>query len=49
MREGTEDDPLTDDERGHYIIDEKNRSIELTDDGYAVVENHLEELGLLAI
>ncbi len=47
LREGTEDEPLTIDEKGHYIIDEKNRSIELTDDGYVVIENHLEELGLL--
>ena len=46
-KEGTEDEPLSADEKGHYIIDEKNRSIELTDDGYVVVENHLEELGLL--
>tara|TARA_Y100000996_G_scaffold175274_1_gene136350 strand:- start:1265 stop:3982 length:2718 start_codon:yes stop_codon:yes gene_type:complete len=47
LREGTEDEPLTEDEIGHYIIDEKNRSIELTDNGYMVVERHLEELGLL--
>jgi preprotein translocase subunit SecA len=47
LREGTEDEPLTEDEVGHYIIDEKNRSIELTDDGYMIVERHLEELGLL--
>ena len=47
LREGTEDEPLTEDEIGHYLIDEKNRSIELTDDGYMVVERHLEELGLL--
>ena len=40
-REGTEDDPLQDDERGHYLIDEKNRSIELTDDGYIIVEELL--------
>ena len=46
-REGKEEEPLRDDERGHYLIDEKNRSIELTDDGYMVVERHLEELGLL--
>ena len=46
-REGTEEEPLVDDERGHYIIDEKNRSIELTDDGYVEVERHLEKLGLL--
>ena len=47
LREGTEDEPLTEDEKGHYIIDEKNRSIELTDDGYMVIERHLEDLGLL--
>tara|TARA_B100001121_G_scaffold308990_1_gene334479 strand:- start:1274 stop:3991 length:2718 start_codon:yes stop_codon:yes gene_type:complete len=47
LREGTEEEPLKAEERGHYIIDEKNRSIELTDDGYVVVENYLEELGLL--
>ena len=47
LREGTEEEPLVDDERGHYIIDEKNRSIELTDDGYIEVERHLEKLGLL--
>jgi len=47
LREGTEDEPLEEDEKGHYIIDEKNRSIELTDDGYMVVEGYLEELGLL--
>src|SRR6056300_431525 len=47
LREATEDEPLNDDEKGHYIIDEKNRSIELTDDGYIVVERYLEELGLL--
>ena len=47
LREGNEDDPLSEDEKGHYLIDEKNRTIELTDDGYIVVENRLEELGLL--
>ena len=47
LREGTEDEPLGEEERGHYIIDEKNRTIELTDDGYILVERHLEELGLL--
>ena len=47
FREGTEEDPLTSDEIGHYIIDEKTRSVELTDGGYIEVENYLEELGLL--
>ena len=47
LREGTEDEPLGEEEKGHYIIDEKNRTIELTDEGYILVERHLEELGLL--
>ena len=48
LREETEEEPLEDHERGHYIIDEKNRSIELTDDGYILVESELEKLGVLA-
>ncbi len=47
LREETEDEPLTDEERGHYIIDEKNRTVELTDDGYVLVESLLEEGGIL--
>ncbi len=27
FREETEEEPLEDDERGHYMIDEKNRSM----------------------
>ena len=46
-REGTEDEPLLDDERGHYLIDEKNRSIELTDDGYILIEKLLDEANML--
>jgi preprotein translocase subunit SecA len=46
-REGTEDEPLMQDEKGHYLIDEKNRSVELTDDGYILVESFLEENGLI--
>ena len=46
-REGTEEEPLLDEERGHYLIDEKNRSIELTDDGYVLVEGLLEEANML--
>ena len=46
-REGTEDEPLMQDEKGHYLIDEKNRSVELTDDGYVLVESFLEENGLI--
>jgi preprotein translocase subunit SecA len=46
-REGTEEDPLQDGERGHYLIDEKNRNVELTDDGYILVEGLLEDAGLI--
>jgi len=46
-REGTEEEPLLDEERGHYLIDEKNRSIELTDDGYVLVEDLLDEANML--
>ena len=48
LREGTEDDPLLDEERGHYLIDEKNRSVELTDDGYILVEELMEESEMLS-
>ncbi len=41
MREGTEDDPLADEERGDFIIDEKLRTVELTDDGFEKVEAFL--------
>ena len=47
-REGTEEDPLKEDERGHYLIDEKNRNVELTDDGYILVEGLLEDSGLIS-
>ena len=47
LREGTEEEPLADDERGHYLIDEKNRSVELTDDGYLLVEGLLEDAGII--
>ena len=46
-REETDEEPLLDGERGHYLIDEKNRSVELTDDGYVLVEEFLEETGIL--
>jgi preprotein translocase subunit SecA len=47
LREGTEEEPLLDHEIGHYLIDEKNRTIELTDDGYILVEGLLEEASML--
>ena len=46
-REEDEDNPLSDDERGHYLIDEKNRNVELTDDGYILVEELLEDAGII--
>ncbi len=33
---------------GHYLLDEKNRSVELTELGHEVIEAELAELGLLA-
>ena len=36
-----------DHEIGHYLIDEKNRTIELTDDGYILVEGLLDEASML--
>jgi preprotein translocase subunit SecA len=47
IREGTEEEPLLDEERGHYLIDEKNRTIDLTDDGYLKVEELLEEANII--
>ena len=46
-REPTDEDPLEESERGHYLIDEKNRSVELTDDGYILVEELLENAGII--
>ena len=47
LREDTEEEPLNESERGHYLIDEKNRSVELTDDGYLLVEGLLEDAGII--
>ena len=47
LREETQEEPLSDDERGHYLIDEKNRSVELTDDGYFLVEGLLEDAEII--
>jgi preprotein translocase subunit SecA len=46
-RESTDEDPIEENERGHYLIDEKNRSVELTDDGYIIVEELLEDAGII--
>ena len=47
LREDSEEEPLTESERGHYLIDEKNRGVELTDDGYLLVEGLLEDAGII--
>ena len=47
MREGTEEEPLRDDEIGDFMIDEKLRSVELTDNGFEKVENFLVNRNLI--
>jgi len=47
MREGTEEEPLTDSEKGDYLIDEKIRSVDLTDNGFEKVENFLADRGMI--
>ncbi len=44
---GTADDPEGIIEEGDFIVDEKNRQIELTERGHAFVEDELVRLGLL--
>jgi preprotein translocase subunit SecA len=44
---GTEDDPDGIKEEGDFVVDEKNRQIELTERGHAFVEDELVRLGLL--
>ena len=47
IREGTEEEPLKDDEVGDFLIDEKLRSVELTDNGFEKVENFLVNRNLI--
>ena len=47
MREGTEEEPLREDEIGDFLIDEKLRSVELTDNGFEKVENFLVNRNLI--
>ncbi|MBL6819724.1 MAG: preprotein translocase subunit SecA [SAR86 cluster bacterium] len=47
MREGTEEKPLTDAEKGDFLIDEKIRSVDLTDSGFEKVENFLADRGMI--
>ena len=47
MKQGTEEEPLTEEERGDFLIDEKLRSVELTDDGFEKVESFLNNRGMI--
>ena len=47
MREGTEEEPLTDAEKGDFLIDEKIRSVDLTDNGFEKVENFLADRDMI--
>jgi len=47
MRQGTEEEPLSEEERGDFLIDEKLRSVELTDDGFEKVESFLNNRGMI--
>ena len=44
---GTENDPEGIEAEGDFVVDEKNRQIELTERGHALVEDELTRLGLL--
>ena len=46
-RQGTEEQPLTDDEKGDFLVDEKLRSVELTDDGFEKAESFLNNRGMV--
>ena len=47
QREETEEEPLSDEEKGDYLIDEKMRTVELTDAGYEKTEAFLIQKGIL--
>ena len=47
LREGTEEEPLQDDERGDYLLDEKHRSVDLTESGFMKIEKFLSERQLI--
>ncbi|MEK9650513.1 MAG: preprotein translocase subunit SecA [Gammaproteobacteria bacterium] len=47
LREETEEEPLQEEEKGDYLIDEKMRTVELTDNGYVKIENFLIHKGIL--
>mgnify|MGYP001290108129 FL=1 len=47
LRQGTEEEPLTELERGDFMVDEKLRSVDLTDDGFEKVESFLNNRGMV--
>ena len=47
LKQGTEEEPLTELERGDFMVDEKLRSVDLTDDGFEKVESFLNNRGLV--
>ena len=47
LREETEEEPLNPEEKGDYLIDEKMRTVELTDGGYEKIEAFLIKKGIL--
>ena len=49
LREETEEEPLSPEEKGDYLIDEKMRTVELTDEGYEKTETFLIKKGILQI
>ena len=47
MEEFKEEDEPTEDQIGHYIIDEKTRQVELTESGHEYIEQMLTKQGML--
>ena len=47
LKQGTEEEPLTELERGDFMVDEKLRSVDLTDDGFEKVESFLNNRGMV--
>ena len=47
LREGTEEEPLQASERGDFLIDEKIRSVDLTEDGFEKIEKFLTDRNMI--
>ena len=47
LREGTEEEPLQENEKGDFLIDEKIRSVDLTEQGFEKIEKFLTERGMI--